>query len=294
MHKILILIIFSFSLSAYAGSDAKDIIENNIKRKISNFTADSISSFFNGPGTTEVIFKGVEAKERELSILLVRPFAVSSEDAFFSQIQLNNYYVRNNARFAINIGLGYRKILNDNYLIGANIFLDADDEDNTRSSIGAELKSNTFEAYINYYMSISSSAKVGVNTERVLDGYDFHAIGQVPFVPWAKIHYAYFDWDAEKYSTDTDGTDLSLEMLITKNILLEVGYRDTNATSADGFGSIRFIYPGQEGVSALDEFISVNTFTYGNVEHLLLSKVERQNRIRIETVSEGVVIRRLD
>jgi hypothetical protein len=75
---------------------------------------------------------------------------------------------------------------------------------------------------------------------------------------------------------------------------LEVGYTDTNATSADGFGSVRFVYPGQEGVSAFDEFISKNTFAYGNVNHLLLSKVERQNRIRIETVSEGVVIRRLD
>jgi len=293
MFRLLIIVIFSLSLPTYAGSDVEDIIENNI-RKINNFTADSISSFFNGPGTTEVKFKGLEDKKPEFSILLVRPFAVSSEYAFFSQIQLNHYYVRNNERFAVNIGLGYRKIFNDNYLIGANLFLDADDEDNTRASIGAELKSNTFEAYVNYYSSISSSTKVGVNTERVLDGYDFHAIGQVPFFPWAKIHYAYFDWDAEKYSTDTDGTDLSLEMLITKNILLEVGYTDTNATSADGFGSVRFVYPGQEGVSALDEFISKNTFAYGNVNHLLLSKVERQNRIRIETVSAGVVIRRLD
>ena len=47
--------------------------------------------------------------------------------------------------------------------------------------------------------SISSSTKVGVNTERVLDGYDFHTWSR-PFLPWAKIHYTYFDWDADKLS----------------------------------------------------------------------------------------------
>ena len=40
-------------------------------------------------------------------------------------------------------------------------------------------------------------------------------------------------------------------MLITQNILVEVGYSDNNFRSADGFGSVRFIY--KEGISAFDE-----------------------------------------
>lgn len=290
MYKLIIVLFLSFS--AHAG-DSGDEIKKNLG-KLNNFTAETISQFFSGPGTTEVEVRGIENKKPEYSILLVRPFSLSEEHSFFSQIQLNHYYIRNDGRVAINLGLGYRKIFNDNYILGVNAFLDADDEDNTRSSIGLEIKSNAFEAYANYYTSISSSTKVGVNTERVLDGYDIHALGQVPFLPWAKIHYTYFDWEADKLSTDTDGSELSLEMLITKNIMLEVGYSDDNFSSSDGFGSITFIFPGSDGVSAFDNLISQNAFASGSVNHLLLSKVERDNKMKIETESEGVVIGRLD
>ena len=287
------LLILFLSLPAYGGGELSDIIRKN-SEFINNFAADSIYSLFTGPGVTEVEMRGIENKKPEFSVLLVRPLKLTETNALFSQLSLNHYYVRNDERIAINIGVGYRKVFDGNYIIGGNVFLDADDEDNTRSSFGLELKSNAFEAYVNYYLALSSANKVGTNTERVLDGYDFHALGQIPFFPWAKIHYSYFDWDAEKYSQDTDGTDLSLEMLITKNILLEVGYTDNNISSADGFGSVRFMYPGKAGVSMFDEFISEEAFVTAPVNYLLLSKVERQNRIILETVSQGVVIGRLD
>ena len=293
MWRLLLAFSILFSSTSFAGSDVGDVVKKNISQ-INNFAAESILDFLGGPGATEVEVKGLENKKPEYSIMMVRPFSLSTEHSFFSQIQLNHYYIRNDGRVAINLGLGYRKIFNDNYILGINLFLDADDEDNTRSSLGLEIKSNAFEAYANYYSSISSSTKVGVNTERVLDGYDIHALGQVPFLPWAKIHYTYFDWEADKLSTDTDGSELSLEMLITKNIMLEVGYSDDNFTSADGFGSITFVYPGSNGTSALDEFISENAFASGTVNHLLLSKVERDNKMKIETTSQGVVIGRLD
>ena len=287
------LLILFLSLPAYGGGELSDIIRKN-SEFINNFAADSIYSLFTGPGVTEVEMRGIENKKPEFSVLLVRPLKLTETNALFSQLSLNHYYVRNDERITINIGVGYRKVFDGNYIIGGNVFLDADDEDNTRSSFGLELKSNAFEAYVNYYLALSSANKVGTNTERVLDGYDFHALGQIPFFPWAKIHYSYFDWDAEKYSQDTDGTDLSLEMLITKNILLEVGYTDNNISSADSFGSVRLIYPGKAGVSMFDEFISEEAFVTAPVNYLLLSKVERQNRIILETVSQGVVIGRLD
>ena len=287
------LLILALSLPAYGGGEVSDIVKKN-SEFINDFAADSIYSFFTGPGYTEVEMRGIENKKPEFSILLVRPLKLTETNTLFSQLSLNHYYVRNDERITINIGAGYRKVFEGNYILGGNIFFDADDEDNTRSSVGLELKSSAFEAYANYYFAISGANKVGSNTERVLDGYDLHALGQLPFLPWAKIHYRYFDWDAEKYSQDTDGTDLSLEMLITKNILLEVGYTDNNISSADGFGSVRFMYPGKAGVSMFDELISEEAFVSAPVNYLLLSKVERQNRIILETVSEGVVIGRLD
>ena len=84
-------------------------------------------------------------------------------------------------------------------------------------------------------------------------------------------------------------------MLLYNDLSLDRAFEQhNNISSADGFGSVRFIYPGKAGVSMFDEFISEEAFVTAPVNYLLLSKVERQNRIILETVSQGVVIGRLD
>ena len=80
MYKLIIILILSFS--AYAGDSGDEIIKKNLG-KLNNFTADTISQFFNGPGTTEVEVRGIENKKPEFSILLVRPFVVSEDHSFF-------------------------------------------------------------------------------------------------------------------------------------------------------------------------------------------------------------------
>ena len=106
-----------FSISSFAGSDVDDIVKKNISQ-INNFAAESILDFLGGPGTTEVEVKGLENKKPEYSVMMVRPFSLSTEHSFFSQMQLNHYYIRNDGRVAINLGIGYRKIFNDNYILG--------------------------------------------------------------------------------------------------------------------------------------------------------------------------------
>ena len=43
-----------------------------------------------------------------------------------------------------------------------------------------------------------------------------------------------------------------------------------------------------------DNFIADTAFSKGDVSEFLLQKVERSNRIAVETAAEGVVIGRLD
>ena len=115
------VLLFFIAFSSYAGSDGvDDVVKKNIS-KINNFAADSILDFISGPGNTEVKVKGLENKKPEYSIMLVRPFSLSETHSFFSQMQLNHYYIRNDGRVAINLGLGYRKIFNNNYIYPASL-----------------------------------------------------------------------------------------------------------------------------------------------------------------------------
>ena len=122
-----------------------DSVVKNITEEANNFIEQSLFTFLEGNGTTEIQFSGLEDKRPEFSIMLLRPIKEYEESVFFTQLQLNHYYVINDERFALNMGLGYRKLLDDNnYFIGANIFFDVDDEENTRGSIGLELRSILF------------------------------------------------------------------------------------------------------------------------------------------------------
>ena len=289
------IIVTIFFASFICGSTLADV-KSKVGEVGNGFLERSLFNMFNGPGTTEVSVKGIENKKPEIEILLVRPLSLTEENAFFSQIQLNNYYVQSNNRIALNLGFGYRQVfLNKSVMSGMNIFFDVDDEDNTRTSFGLELKSNSFKAYANYYKAISSTNTVsGDKKERVLDGYDIHILGKVPYFPWADVHYKYFEWQAEKNVKDTYGEELSLEMLIHSSLMVEVGYEDNRFDAPEDFVKVTLFYPGKGGPTAFDDFISETAFIQGDVSNELLSKVERTNRIMVETESAGVVIGRLD
>ena len=61
-------------------------------------------------------------------------------------IQINDTKIRGDNRLTINSGIGYRKLSNDkSSFAGSNIFIDYDEEGNSRASIGLELRASSFE-----------------------------------------------------------------------------------------------------------------------------------------------------
>ena len=92
---------------------------------------------------------------------------------FYNKLQLNDIKIRGDNRLSINTGIGYRKLSESkSSFVGGNVFIDYDEEGNTRGSIGIELRASSFEALANYYQAISGDQKVGNFTERALDGND--------------------------------------------------------------------------------------------------------------------------
>ena len=292
--------IFKFGLislltfSVYA--DDEDTLKQGLLSSISSGIASSIASVIGGQGDTEVQFSAKEDNKPQFTIMTVRPISVHpGKDAWFVQLQLSNTQIRSQSRLTTNIGLGYRTLSdNKKSMIGGNVFVDYDEEGNSRYSLGFEFRTTVFEILINHYEAISGQKTVGDFKERALDGNDMSINGQIPYLPWAKINLMHYEWKKVNNSKNSKGDKLSLDLLLTPNVVLELGVDDNNIQKKDNFAKLSFVFPPREGPSASTDFIADEAFPGGDMSSQLLSKVKRSNKITLESEGVGVTISRLD
>ena len=292
--------IFKFGLislltfSVYA--DDEDALKQGLLSSISSGIASSIASVIGGQGDTEVQFSAKEDNKPQFTIMTVRPISVHpGKDAWFVQLQLSNTQIRSQSRLTTNLGLGYRTLSdNKKSMIGGNVFVDYDEEGNSRYSLGFEFRTTVFEILINHYEAISGQKTVGNFKERALDGNDMSINGQIPYLPWAKINLMHYEWKKVNNSKNSKGDKLSLDLLLTPNVVLELGVDDNNIQKKDNFAKLSFVFPPREGPSASTDFIADEAFPGGDMSSQLLSKVKRSNKITLESEGVGVTISRLD
>ena len=292
--------IFKFALislltfSVYA--DDEDALKQGLLSSISSGIASSIASVIGGQGDTEVQFSAKEDNKPQFTIMTVRPISVHpGKDAWFVQLQLSNTQIRSQSRLTTNIGLGYRTLSdNKKSMIGGNVFVDYDEEGNSRYSLGFEFRTTVFEILINHYEAISGQKTVGDFKERALDGNDMSINGQIPYLPWAKINLMHYEWKKINNSKNSKGDKLSLDLLLTPNVVLELGVDDNNIQKKDNFAKLSFVFPQREGPAASTDFIADEAFPGGDMSSQLLSKVKRSNKITLESEGVGVTISRLD
>jgi len=292
--------IFKFGLislltfSVYA--DDEDAVKQGLLSSMSSGIASSIASVIGGQGDTEVQFSAKEDNKPQFTIMTVRPISVHpGKDAWFVQLQLSNTQIRSQSRLTTNIGLGYRTLSdNKKSMIGGNVFVDYDEEGNSRYSLGFEFRTTVFEILINHYEAISGQKTVGNFKERALDGNDMSINGQIPYLPWAKINLMHYEWKKVNNSKNSKGDKLSLDLLLTPNVVLELGVDDNNIQKKDNFAKLSFVFPPREGPAASADFIADEAFPGGDMSSQLLSKVKRSNKITLESEGVGVTISRLD
>ena len=292
--------IFKFGLislltfSVYA--DDEDALKQGLLSSMSSGIASSIASVIGGQGDTEVQFSAKEDNKPQFTIMTVRPISVHpGKDAWFVQLQLSNTQIRSQSRLTTNLGLGYRTLSdNKKSMIGGNVFVDYDEEGNSRYSLGFEFRTTVFEILINHYEAISGQKTVGNFKERALDGNDMSINGQIPYLPWAKINLMHYEWKKVNNSKNSKGDKLSLDLLLTPNVVLELGVDDNNIQKKDNFAKLSFVFPPREGPAASTDFIADEAFPGGDMSSQLLSKVKRSNKITLESEGVGVTISRLD
>ena len=292
MFLIRVLLISILSFNLYAGDEDK--VKKNIFEKATAGASNFVKNAIDGDGDTEVQITAGEDYKPEFSIMTVRSISHHpGVDAIFVQLQLNDTKIRGDNRLSINTGIGYRKLSDSkSSFVGGNIFFDYDEEGNSRGSIGIELRASSFEAIANYYQAISGETTVGNFTERALDGSDISLIGQIPYLPWANIIANTYEWKANKNTKNSKGDKISLEMQLTPNIVMDLGYDDNNIDGSSNFAKIMFVFPARDKASATTDFISETPFVKIDMSNELLSKVRRTNKIIVESENSGFVMAR--
>ena len=283
--KVLVIILSLF-ITTVANADVASQALNKVSEKISNLIP--------GEGITEVSLDYNDGDDDQInfSILGVRDIEKTNSSNFFTQFSLMNSEVNGTNRIFTNIGLGNRVLTDDkSMMLGANVFFDTDLlEKHKRASLGMEAIAHMLDLNLNFYEALSNTITVDKTDEKVLRGHEFGIASQVPYMPWAKLHYTDYLWEKDQASTDTEGKIYSLEMQVSPSISIEGSLDESGNTGVDdetSFG-IAFIYPPKENEPSAQDGLSKVAFEKRDMSKELSKKVRRNNKIVLET--QGTII----
>ena len=249
-----------------------------------------ISNLIPGNGHTEVSIDLREGSKPDYSILGVREVTELDSGNIFTQFSLFNTEQDNSERIIGNLGVGSRKLLdNDTLMIGLNAFLDNDfNESHRRGSLGFEIRNAVIDFNSNVYQGLSDQGK-----EKVLDGWDYRLAGQVPYVHWSKIFINHYDWNGV-LRDDIKGTKIGSEIILTPATMFELAYddKDKKGLEDEWYAKIQIFYPPKnDGPTALDGISDLAWKENKDMSGELLSKVQRNNKIMIEFKGSATISR---
>ena len=274
-------------ISIHSVSISAELVKNKIN-EFSNETALVISNFAkNNFENMKYLDFDIQVQEKlkpSFSIMSVTELLKIDSGTVFNQTSLNTH----DGDGTINIGLGARKLLNDNkILIGSNLFYDHQfDEGHKRTGVGVEAISSVFDIRGNYYNAISGSKTTSEGSERALDGWDtqldYHLPGEKDVNIFANLFR--FENSATGSTYEEKGTKLGANASLG-NFIIEGGYLNDNKKNDVFFGSIKFVVKlGDQAENKTRNYLE-----YIDVSNKLYQPVKRENKIRVVKISKSGV-----
>ncbi|MHC8397928.1 Ig-like domain-containing protein, partial [Pseudomonas sp. MDT1-17] len=141
----------------------------------------------------------------DLSVDYLHPIAQSDKGILFAQVGTRTFDNRNLA----NVGVGYRRLVNPDLMLGGNTFFDHDfTRSHTRAGVGLEMWGNSARLATNAYAPIGpwkKSDQQRLNSdpnrlnlfERPAAGWDARAEALIPGVPQLSATAQYFQWKGQ-------------------------------------------------------------------------------------------------
>tara|TARA_B110000238_G_C16069180_1_gene414128 strand:+ start:211 stop:1131 length:921 start_codon:yes stop_codon:yes gene_type:complete len=273
----------------------KDSLKNSLNNKItskisqsSSAASEKIETFITG-NFENVKYLDFEIQVREylkpsFNIMSVTELLKIDSGTIFNQTSITTH----DDDETVNIGLGIRKLLNDNkVLIGSNIFYDQQFTNNhKRTGAGVEAISSVFDIRGNYYNAISGSKNTTEGSERALDGWDTQIDYHLPGEHDVNFFMNAFKFEnPDKISTYEEKGNKYGANAKLGHFLMEAGYMDDNQGGDSYFGSIKFVV----NIGEQKENKTRNFLEYTDVSDKLYQPVKRENKIRVVKISNSNV-----
>ncbi|SSC09833.1 inverse autotransporter beta domain-containing protein, partial [thiotrophic endosymbiont of Bathymodiolus puteoserpentis (Logatchev)] len=248
-----------------------------------------------GRGKTEISIRKITSKKPEYSLRTIQPLTQLNDDSTefaFVQAQLNSGENFGSRRSTLNLGVGYRQILEQGQSIaGVNLFADYESKSkHKRGSVGLEYQRANFNLNVNRYFPISDKKVIGAHTEEASSGYDVKFLGQVPYLPWVKVKATRYVWNGVALS-DVKGTIFGIEVQLSDSVRMEFGSEDNNTVERKTYARFTTALPLSSHESMTNFSIGKKAFQNSGIVNLGdLEFVERSNKIRIEKLLNGLPI----
>ena len=230
MYKRFIIVSFVITLSVFSIAQAAEI-KNNLINNFSDYLSGALGQNFE---TVEVQLSSGTSNAVVGSILVVKPLSDINDEknTLFTQ---GSIFLSDDSRETINLGIGKRKLVNDDtLLLGANLFYDHElDYDHRRASIGIEAISSVGSFRANQYYGLSGwQSGLDSVQEKALNGNDVEIGAPLPYLPWANFYLRSFNWKGASGAADLKGDEMSLEAKFS-GFNIEVGKRSNDGTTED-------------------------------------------------------------
>ena len=230
--------------------------------------------------TAEVGLTSGKTQKVKGHILVVKPLSDidDKENILFTQ---GSIYFSDGNRETLNLGIGKRKLLNnDTLMLGANLFYDHElDYDHQRASLGIEAISSVASLRANQYYGLSGwETGVGGIQEKALYGNDIELGAPLPYLPWTNFYLRSFNWEGASGAADLKGDEMSLEAKLPFGLNVEVGKRSNDGNTKDR----KFLNLTWTCCNKKDEpnfGISDKAYNLTSVADQRFQKVRRQNLI---------------
>ena len=196
MKKILIILISYLMISTSHADD--------VSKKVSEY----ISNIIPGEGLTETSIKLNDKDEDQIkfSILGLKISLRMIIQTYSRNSAWETKEVNSDGRIHGNLGIGYRKLTDDNSMMyGANTFIDADTfEGHRRLGYGLEAKASLLDLSLNRYQKITNMKTIDGTDEQILSGWDYYLTTQVHIHPGQNLVLKGYKWEGEKTSRDSE------------------------------------------------------------------------------------------
>lgn len=174
---------------------------------VTGAASSEIEKFLGANGTAKVgIQANVNGGQVGYSLDYLMPLYKRDIDIVFAQIGARSFGERNLA----NVGLGYRKQVDEHWVLGANSFLDQDiSRNHTRGGIGGEAWTDEARFSANYYTPLSgwknsndyrlnSDPDTRILQERAAKGWDANVETAMPGIQQMSLSGKYFQWNGDR------------------------------------------------------------------------------------------------